>query len=189
MAETAAAPPAGRPLPPQDGGVVHRDLKPANVLLTDDGRPMLLDFNLSDSPRPNGAAGARMGGTPPYMAPEHLEAFLGKSRGVDARSDLYSLGVILYELLTARSPFPKRVGPAYEAVPLMAADRREAPRLRPWNRNVSPAVESIVRRCLDPDPAKRYQSAHELLEDLERHGADRPLRHAPEPSLAERAAK
>src|SRR5204863_676547 len=87
-------------------GVVHRDLKPANVLLTDDGQPMLLDFNLSDDQRLRGSApAAQVGGTLPYMPPEQLEAFQhGKAAPADPRGDLFSLGVILYELLTGRFP-------------------------------------------------------------------------------------
>src|SRR5437763_3618638 len=78
-------------------GILHRDLKPANVLLTDDGQPMLLDFNLAqDTKQASGASAASVGGTLPYMAPEHLEAFRGADRAVDARSDVYGLGVILY---------------------------------------------------------------------------------------------
>src|SRR5262249_20105309 len=79
-------------------GILHRDLKPANVLLTEDGQPLLLDFNLSEDTKLSaGAPAAFIGGTLPYMAPEHLTAFLDRTHGVDARSDLYSLGVILYE--------------------------------------------------------------------------------------------
>jgi serine/threonine protein kinase len=90
-------------------GVVHRDLKPANVLLTDDGQPMLLDFNLSQDDKLSSADSAeRVGGTLPYMAPEHLEAFRGQPLAVDGRSDLYALGLILFEPLTGRHPFPLR---------------------------------------------------------------------------------
>jgi serine/threonine protein kinase/Tfp pilus assembly protein PilF len=173
-----------------DRGVFHRDLKPANVLLTDDGRPMLLDFNLSETPRlRHSPFGARVGGTLPYMAPEHLEAFQGRAAIVDGRSDLYSLGVIVFELLTGRHPFPVPHGALREALPRMIADRRTVPRLRCWNKKVSPAAEAIVRRCLAPHPADRYQSAHQLLEDLERHRRELPLRHAAEPSVRERATK
>jgi serine/threonine protein kinase len=168
-------------------GIVHRDLKPANVLVTDDGRPMLFDFNLAG---PAKGKPARMGGTLPYMSPEQLEAFAGQPRTVDHRTDLYSLGVILYELLTGRHPFPL-VTPVTENTPSdMARDRQgPPPRLRPWNRRVSPAVESIVRHCLQADPDERYQSARELCEDLARHAAHRPLRYAPESSVWERLRK
>jgi serine/threonine protein kinase/predicted Zn-dependent protease len=174
-----------------DRGIVHRDLKPANVLLTDEGEPMILDFNLSeDSKVRSNPSAARMGGTLPYMSPEQLAAFGSKSGAIDGRSDIYSLGVIAFELLSGRPPFPRRSGPGPKCIEEMRADRRgPAPRLRPLNPAVSPAVESIVRRCLAPDPAGRYQSARELREDLERQLAHQRLRHAPDPSLRERARK
>jgi serine/threonine protein kinase/Flp pilus assembly protein TadD len=170
-------------------GILHRDLKPANVLLTDDGQPMLLDFNLSEDIKTRTASAARMGGTLPYMSPEQLDALRGGGV-IDARSDVYSLGLIMFELLTGKPAFVLHPGPVHAVLPRMLEDRRQPPpRLRPHNPRVSPAVESIVRRCLEPDPARRYQSAQELQEDLERQLTDRPLRHAPEPSLAERLRK
>ena len=171
-------------------GVLHRDLKPANVLLTDEGQPMLLDFNLSEDVLAAGAAGARVGGTLPYMAPEHLTAYLGRPATVDARSDVYSLGVLLYELLTGRHPFEKRPGPLDSVLPQMIEDRRRpAPAARAVNPGVTPAVDSILRRCLEPDPARRYQAAAELQEDLDRQRLHQPLRYAPDPSPRERMAK
>jgi tetratricopeptide (TPR) repeat protein len=171
-------------------GVLHRDLKPANVLITEEGQPLLLDFNLAASAGDGGVNAALVGGTLPYMAPEHLEALDGGTLPVDERSDVYSLGVVLYELLCLRHPFTVFPGPTAERVPVLVAERRRgAPRLRRWNGAVSPAVESIVRRCLEPDPRRRYQSAGQLREDLERQLDHRPLRHAPEVSAAERAGK
>jgi serine/threonine protein kinase/Tfp pilus assembly protein PilF len=172
-------------------GILHRDLKPANVLLTDDGQPILLDFNLSeDTKLRSSASAAFVGGTLPYMAPEQLLAFRQRARLADARGDLYSLGVILFELLTGRHPFPSRGGLLQEVLARMIEDRRPPPpRLRPWNPAVSPAVEAIVRHCLEPEPGQRYQTARELQEDLERHLKDLPLRHAGEPSPRERARK
>jgi serine/threonine protein kinase/tetratricopeptide (TPR) repeat protein len=172
-------------------GILHRDLKPANILLTDDGQPMLLDFNLAqDTKLTNRATTAQVGGTVPYMAPEQIEAFRTQSVHLDLRSDIYSLGVILYKLLTGRPPFPTPIGTMKQVLAKMLEDRSgPAPAVRCWNRAVSPAVESIVRRCLEPDPNRRYQSARQLKEDLDRQREDRPLRHAAEPSLCERARK
>jgi serine/threonine protein kinase/tetratricopeptide (TPR) repeat protein len=171
-------------------GILHRDLKPANVLLTDDGRPMLLDFNLAEDTKLRGTAEwAMIGGTLPYMAPEHMAAFRSASGVLDARCDLYGLGVILFELLTGRHPFPMRRGPARETVPLMLADRATLPALRALNPAVSPGVESIILKCLAPDPVQRYQHAADLREDIERHLSSRPLKFARDLSLKERIRK
>ncbi len=171
-------------------GIVHRDLKPANVLLTDEGQPMLLDFNLSEDPRLRGSPEeARMGGTLPYMSPEQLQAFRGDRLLVDSRSDLYSLGVILFELLTRKHPFPSHRRFSQFVALRMLEDRQQPPRLRGHNPAVSPAVEAIIRKCLAPDPDQRYQSALELKEDLERQLSHRPLKYVREPSLRERLGK
>src|SRR5581483_3504270 len=180
-----------------DRGIVHRDLKPANILLKDDGEPMLLDFNLSDNASLRGTeAGARVGGTLPYMSPEQLRAFQRQpGQTVDARSDLYSLGLILFELLSGRMAFASSAsGPRTSRdagrLAQMIADRAAGPPpLRAANPAVTPAVHAIVRKCLDPDPARRYQTAAALKDDIERHLNHLPLKHAPEPSLRERFAK
>jgi eukaryotic-like serine/threonine-protein kinase len=175
-------------------GILHRDLKPANVLLSDEGRPMLLDFNLSADTKASSGAQAHHGGTLPYMAPEHLQAFATGEEAldcpVDARSDLYALGVILYELLTGNYPFATRVGSYDDVLPRMLAERRAAvPGLRRWNKKVTPASEAIVQHLLEPDPHRRYQSAVQLRTDLRRQLEARPLRHARDRSLRERAKK
>jgi eukaryotic-like serine/threonine-protein kinase len=171
-------------------GILHRDLKPENVLLTEDGQPMLLDFNLSEDTKHRSSAAAGIGGTLPYMAPEHLRAFQDGSRDVDARSDIYGLGIILYELLTAQHPFPTYSDGIAAALPRMIEDRlKPPPGLRSLNPAVSPAVEAIIRHCLEPEPQRRYQTARELLEDIERHSQDLPLKHVAEPSFRERVRK
>ncbi len=177
-------------------GIVHRDLKPANVLLADDGQPMLLDFNLAADVEDAAAAeAAQVGGTLPYMPPELLTALAGPPPkggnvpGLDASGDLYALGVILWELLAFRHPFPFHKGHLKDVLPRMAADRRSPPDVRAVNPSVPRAVAAIVAKCLTPDPTLRYRSARQLQDDLQRQLDDRPLRHAPEPSLCERAGK
>ncbi len=171
-------------------GIIHRDLKPANILLTNEGQPMLLDFNLSeDTKLQRNASAARIGGTLPYMAPEQLAAFQDGSRPGDERSDLYSFGIILYELLIGRHPFAMPRGSLRVVIRELRADRARPPDLRRRNPSISPGVESIVRHCLEPEPSRRYQTARELQDDLERQLDHRPLKYAPEPSLRERVRK
>ncbi len=170
-------------------GIVHRDLKPANVLLTTDGRAMLLDFNLSENAAVNGIAGLAVGGTLPYMSPEHLRAMLRGGK-VDFQGDIYSLGVIFYELLTGQQPYPIHRGPLQKTIENMLLDRSGViPSVRAQNAKVSPSVEAIVRKCLAPNLQDRYQSVAELHEDLQCQFAFRPLLHAGNPSLKERTTK
>ena len=173
-------------------GILHGDLKPANILLTDEAQPMLLDFNLSTDIKLRAGIGElRVGGTLPYMAPEQLEALQGgDKKRVDARSDVYSIGVILYELLTGQLPFKTPRGRLVDILPILRAERRKSPPfLRTHNGTVSPAVESLVRHCLEAEPSKRYQTACELHEDLAQHRQHFPLRHASEPSVREQTQK
>ena len=167
-------------------GIVHRDVKPANILLTDDGRPMLLDFNLSDELVVNGRQSLAVGGTLPYMAPEHLQA-VRHGGNIDGRSDVYSLGVIMYQLLTGQQPYPLRYGTLDDTLDAMIRDRTTRPAsVRQHNRLVSPAVDAIVEKCLASELEQRYAAASELVEDVQRQLADLPLRHAPNSSLSER---
>ena len=152
-----------------DQGVIHRDLKPSNLCLTGDGLLKILDFGLariarpaSEPPREDTDTDTGLGkvvGSPPYMPPEQV---LGKE--VDARTDIYSAGAVLYELATGRRPFGQRKGAA-----LTDAILHEAPEsARSVNGAVSPGLEAVIVKALDKDPALRYQTAGELLVDLER---------------------
>jgi len=170
--------------------ILHRDLKPANILLTDEGQPMLLDFNLAVSRKVESLNRYRNGGTLPYMAPEQLTSLAGGKYRADPRSDLYSLGVILFELLTGQHPFPLPRGKVAEIAGKMIQDRLST-KIDPrrFNPNISPAVASIIRKLLAPNPEQRYQSALELQEDLDRHLEDLPLKFAKEVSTRERVEK
>ena len=169
-------------------GILHLDIKPANVLLAETGEPMLFDFNLAFDAQEQDRE--LIGGTIAYMAIEQLEDLQSRGRGqIDARTDLYALGVMAWEMLTGEVPFPASPHGLAELDELIAARRTALPSLRQLNATVTPAVESIVRKLLAPDPAERYQSAAELKADIDRHLADLPLLHAPEPSLRERFQK
>jgi serine/threonine protein kinase/tetratricopeptide (TPR) repeat protein len=176
-------------------GVPHRDIKPSNILLSSDGLPLLLDFNLAQDQNATTAL-TSLGGTIAYMAPEHLRAFLDRKPAaasrVDQRSDIYSLGMVLFELVTGRGPFDQSA--SYTAVRLqveaMAVERgRAVPSLRQVRSDVSWGLESIAQKCLAPDQAQRYQQAEHLAEDLRRYLEDRALRYAPELSRVERLRK
>ena len=162
-------------------GIFHRDLKPSNVLLTADGRPMLLDFNLSFDRL---AQSNQFGGTLPYMAPEHIKATDPSQPGdpsvVDARSDLFSLGVILYELLAGHYPFGDDFlqKSLHEARRQLLEHQHRGPRpVQEVNPAVDRRLARIVHRCLAYDPAKRPQGAAELATELRRNlSAGRRLR-------------
>ncbi len=190
-------------------GLLHRDLKPANILIAADGTPMLLDFNLATptdfatEAGPGGQADepvvhrALLGGTLPYMAPEHLDALDPQGstcpEAVEERSDLYALGLILFEMISGNHPFPE---PPPGLTPLatircMLEDRRRrpAPSLRGCCPEVPWSLDALVSQCLDPDPDRRYRKARDLAEDLRRFLEDLPMKHCPEPSLRERLGK
>lgn len=170
-------------------GILHRDLKPANILLTDEGLPMLLDFNLSEDVVVHGRTSLLVGGTLPYMSPEQIQAVsTGGKLGFQA--DIYSLGVLFYELLTGSRPFVDRQGPFEGVLQAMLADRQNtALELRTKNPAIPCSIESVVRRCLAFDLKDRYQTVEQLKEDLDRHLRHEPLRFAPDHSLSERSRK
>lgn len=169
-----------------EAGILHLDLKPANVLVADDGQPLLLDFNLAFDIQAGDRE--RAGGTLPYMAPEQLDEFHFKSHKtsqLDRRTDLYALGVIFFELLTGRHPFPIAQGERVNPIEMAKVRRAGAPSPRLANSQVSPAVDAIVRTLLQPNPAQRYQTARDLLTDLERHRLNLSLKFAPDRSVVE----
>ena len=171
--------------------ILHRDVKPANVLLTLRDGPQLLDFNLAHDPHSTGQAEAALrGGTLLFMAPEQLEAFLDPARWdqVKASADLYSLGLLLRELLTGETPdAPDPTLPLPRAIGDLLDRRRDAKvGVRDRNPLVPHALEAIVVRCLAPAPADRYPSAKALAVDLQHFLDRRPLRFATNPSTKER---
>src|SRR5579864_2778246 len=154
-------------------GVIHRDLKPANILITSSGQLKVLDFGLAqlmaadEEIETTTDSKAEVAGTLPYVAPEQLS----DSQAIDSRTDLYSCGVVLYEMATGQRPHnEKSVASLLEAIL-----HREPPAVRSLNPAISPELETIIRKAMDKDPALRYQSARELKVDLQRLVSGRKL--------------
>ena len=145
-------------------GIVHRDLKPANILLDEDQRPLVSDFGLAlvADDQATATAGGMIVGTPAYMAPEQAT---GHAEKLSARSDIFSLGVILYELITGLSPFDVK-NPLDTLVRVIEVDPDPPTTLEPW---LSRELEHICLKCLEKDPQNRYESAGELADDLQRY--------------------
>ncbi|MGO8902628.1 MAG: serine/threonine protein kinase [Isosphaeraceae bacterium] len=169
----------------------HRDVKPGNILLTLDHGPQLLDFNLAESPHAaHQAESAMLGGTLPYMAPEQIEAFLNPDLWgkVGARADIYSLGLVLRELLTGQAPdLPdEKTPPARAMSDLLDRRTRLVTDVRQFNPQIPHALQAIVDRCLCFNPDDRYPDALSLVEDLGRFLTHQPLQLAVNPSRRER---
>jgi len=163
-------------------GIVHRDLKPTNIMIGRDGRLKVLDFGLAKlKPEPAGAPEASavtverftaehsVLGTAAYMSPEQAEG-----RSVDPRSDIFSLGILLYEMATGKRPF---TGETPMSV-LSAIIKDTPPPPADVNPRVAPSLDRVIRRCLAKDPARRYQSAIDLRNDLEELAHAAPPRGA-----------
>jgi serine/threonine protein kinase len=190
-------------------GVTHGDLKPSNILLAADGRPMLLDFNLStDWTDEDSTLSGDPGGTLAYMAPERLLALAGRLEGpppachpIDRhRADVYSLGLILLEALTGKRPevpAPSQPGETPEALAGRLAHLRgglpdssvggaRGPLSRTsWPASVPAGLRPVLSRCLDPSPSRRYKNSRQLADDLDRWRDELPLKHARPSRLSE----
>ncbi|MHC4697390.1 MAG: protein kinase domain-containing protein [Planctomycetota bacterium] len=158
-------------------GIIHRDLKPSNIRIDEEGEPHVLDFGLAkisrhgtgDSAELTMTATGQFVGSLPWASPEQVE---GRPDRIDLRTDVYSLGVVLYQMLTGRFPYSvaENIRDAMDSIA-----RAEPIKPASIRRGINDEVETIVLKCLDKDPERRYQTAGELARDIRRYLAGEPI--------------
>lgn len=159
-----------------DRGVIHRDLKPANILVTPSAEPKILDFGISRATDADvntvsmRTSTGQLVGTIPYMSPEQV---VGDAEALDGRSDVYSLGVVLFELLAGRLPHELKNRPIPEAVRIIRED--EPTILGSVHKRLRGDLETIVSKALEKDRKRRYASAADLAADVRRYLRDDPI--------------
>jgi len=159
-------------------GVIHRDLKPSNIMIDHDGKPYLMDFGLAkrESQEIAMTVEGQPIGTPSYMSPEQAA---GDSQLTDHRTDIYSLGVLLFRVLTGELPYRGN-----QQVQMYKRQTEDAPDPRKLNPGITRDLATICLKCLEREPNKRYVEAHDVADELDRYLGGHPIEARPIPKLS-----